>query len=423
MAFASAHFLGSIEPTRPTLMRLDRLAVENRGTRRGIASRPLAGQFPQVRMHPFPGPITTKLPKIVLHRGPRPIVARQVAPGAAAAHEIEQAIDAAPQVDRTRPPPGLSGRQEWRQHAPLRIREITGVPWKCHTRDALQHVRETLMSGRVSPGGLFATLAPSRTVSTLEGKVGAFYSYFHDYSFLNRLLFLMQGIREPVASYSRWKQLGRQVIKGSKAKEVIVPVLVTSPEFEGSYTDEETLEEKRERVAKLIGFKVVRAVFPLSMTEGKDLPPVETPGWDLATALEKLGISEVLFNSTDGNLQGWSKGLEFGINLLAANRNKTVFHELGHIILGHTLPHHFEEYQTHRGIMEFQAESVAYLAMHELDLLDEDAASESRGYIQWWLKSEHPPDRAIQQVFTATDRILRAGRIEPSGELPHHIEG
>jgi hypothetical protein len=87
------------------------------------------------------------------------------------------------------------------------------------------------------------------------------------------------------------------------------------------------------------------------------------------------------------------------------------------IILGHTLPHALEDYQTHRGVKEFQAESVAYLAMHELDLLDEEQAAESRGYIQHWLKDEHPPDKAIQQVFTATDRILR------SGQLAHSVEG
>lgn len=246
---------------------------------------------------------------------------------------------------------------------------------------------------------------------TREGKVGAFYSAFHDYSFLNRLMFLMQGVHEPVASYSRWKALGRQVTKGSKAKEVIVPVLVTAP---AEADDDAPTEEKKERVSRLIGFKVVRAVFALSDTNGSKLPEVPTLGWDLATALDNLGIREVPFNSTDGNLQGWSRGTEFGINPLAANRNKTVFHELAHIILGHTVPHHYEEYQTHRGVLEFQAEAAAYLCMNELDLLDEEQAAESRGYIQWWLKSEAPPDRAIQQVFTATDRILRAGRLAAS---------
>lgn len=89
-------------------------------------------------------------------------------------------------------------------------------------------------------------------------------------------------------------------MRGARAKEVIVPILVNDhdpkPAPEG-----ETLEEKRERVAKLIGFKAVRAVFPLSATEGRELPEVSTPGWDLATALGKLGIGELPFESTNGN--------------------------------------------------------------------------------------------------------------------------
>jgi hypothetical protein len=66
----------------------------------------------------------------------------------------------------------------------------------------------------------------------------------------------------------------------------------------------------------------------------------------------------------------------------------------------------------HRGIMEYQAEATAYLVMNELELMDEDTASTSRAYIRHWLGSEQPADQAIRQVFTATDRILRAGRKE-----------
>jgi hypothetical protein len=64
--------------------------------------------------------------------------------------------------------------------------------------------------------------------------------------------------------------------------------------------------------------------------------------------------------------------------------------------------------------MEFQAEAVAYLAMNELGQLDDDTASWSRGYIQHWLRDEQPPDKAIQQVFRATDAILKAGRAAPN---------
>ncbi len=249
---------------------------------------------------------------------------------------------------------------------------------------------------------------------TAPGHLGNTYSRFHNYSLTNELLFLIQGLHEPVASYSRWKSLGRQVVKGARAKEVIVPLMVN----ENESAADETLDEKRERVARLIGFKVVRAVFGLSDTEGAELPNVPTPGWDLQVALEKLGIAEVPFDRTNGNIQGFAHGLEFAINPVAVNATKTRFHELAHIVLGHTLPHHFEEYQSHRGIMEFQAEAAAYLVMNELEVMDEETANVSRGYISHWLGEERPPDQAIRQVFTAADRILKAGRLAVADDLP-----
>jgi hypothetical protein len=117
---------------------------------------------------------------------------------------------------------------------------------------------------------------------------------------------------------------------------VIVPVLITEPA-----PPEETAGEKHERIARPIGFKVVRAVFAFSVTDGPELPDVPVPGWDVQTALGKLGSREVPFDTTKGNLQGWSQGVEFAINPIAGSRTKTRFHELAHIMLGHTLPHHY----------------------------------------------------------------------------------
>jgi hypothetical protein len=237
------------------------------------------------------------------------------------------------------------------------------------------------------------------TALTAEGQLGAQYSQFYKYSYLNEVYLRMQGIHEPVATYARWKAIGRQVLKGAKAKEIIRPIYVTHETEEGD-------TEQR-----LVGFKPVRCIFTLSETTGADLPATELPAWDLVRALGALGIREVPFESLNGNVQGYSHGTEFAINPIAVRPNKTRFHELAHIILGHTLQHHYGEYATHRGIMEFQAEAVAYLAMNELGQLDEETASTSRGYIQHWLRDERPPDQAIREVFTATDLILKAGRI------------
>jgi hypothetical protein len=160
---------------------------------------------------------------------------------------------------------------------------------------------------------------------TAPGNLGDTYSRFWDYSITNIILFCMQGIHEPVASFNRWKGLGRSVLRGARAKEVIVPVLVNE--------QPESPEEKRERVAKLIGFKVVRAVFPLSDTEGAEIPPRPTPTWEYSQALQKLGVREVPFDEVRGNLQGYSRGTEIAINPVAKNATKTRFHELGHVVL------------------------------------------------------------------------------------------
>ena len=244
---------------------------------------------------------------------------------------------------------------------------------------------------------------------TAPGNLSGVYDRFHPYSLTNMLLFRMQGVHEPVASFQRWKAVGRHVVRGARAKEVIVPVVINGPAPDPE--EGESGEEKRARIARLVGFKVVRAVFALSDTDGPDIPPQPTPGWDVQQALKQLGIREVPFVEVNGNVQGYSMGTDVAINPVAVRPTKTRFHELGHVVLGHTLPHSFEDYATHRGIKEFQAEGTAYLCMNELGLLDEDTGVASRGYIQHWLGSEHPPDKAIQQVFTAADRILRAGRL------------
>src|SRR5262245_61056941 len=121
------------------------------------------------------------------------------------------------------------------------------------------------------------------TALTAEGQMGAQYSQFYEYSYLNQVYLRMQGIHEPVATYKRWQAIGRQVLKGAKAREIIRPLLVDIETAEG---------EPGQRV---IGFKAVRCIFPLSETTGPDVPSRELPGWELILALGKLGIREVEF--------------------------------------------------------------------------------------------------------------------------------
>jgi antirestriction protein ArdC len=233
---------------------------------------------------------------------------------------------------------------------------------------------------------------------TMPGNVGNTYNRFYTYSFLNQLLLLEQGVLEPVATYERWKQLGRQVLRGSKAKTIIRPIVVTKKDEAGE------VEENYLR------FKPVRSLFALSETAGHELPPVEIPAWDLETAKRNLAIHQGRFRSLDGNTQGYSYGREFAINPTAKYPTKTLFHEIGHIVLGHTVIDQQADYVQHRGIKEFQAEATAHLTTNELGIATDEEASVSRGYLQGWLQDQRPSDIAVRGVFSATDKILRAGR-------------
>ena len=82
---------------------------------------------------------------------------------------------------------------------------------------------------------------------------------------------------------------------------------------------------------------------------------------------------------------------------------------MGHIVLGHTQEGRHQEYLQHRGLFEFEAEGTAYLVMNEIGAHDQFDAGDSRAYIQEWLRNERPGDDSIGRVFTAADKILKAG--------------
>jgi len=159
----------------------------------------------------------------------------------------------------------------------------------------------------------------------------------------------------------------------------------------------------------------VRCLFTYRQTEGDELPPAEVPEWSLTTALEQLDIKRVPYTSPDGNTQGVSWERSIAINPVAAYPLKTTVHEVAHVVSGHTAPDQQAEYQTHRGQMEFEAEATAHLVLRELDVLTDEQASVSRGYVQSWMRGERPPEASIRKVFSNTTAILRAGRLAIEG--------
>ena len=96
----------------------------------------------------------------------------------------------------------------------------------------------------------------------------------------------------------------------------------------------------------------------------------------------------MLFLSLDGNIQGYAQGRTLAINPLAPLKHKTRFHELAHIVLGHTEGTEVSDTERlPRGLAGVEAEGTAYLLCALLGLPGLD---EARGYIQNWPASRCP---------------------------------
>lgn len=241
------------------------------------------------------------------------------------------------------------------------------------------------------------------TVLTLPGDVGSLstiYCRFYDYSFLNQVLMYVQGLNEPVATYKRWLEIGRQVRKGSKARQILRPITVSRKDSDGNKSTDPADSFTR--------FKMVNCIFPLSDTDGPDVELPELPAWSITAAALELKIAREPFAELDGNKQGYSHGKAYAVNPVAVYPLKTSVHELAHVVLGHTSN---DEYSTHRGLFEFQAEAVAYIVMSEIDPPNDSWSPDaSRAYVQTWLADTEVTDAHIKPIFSAANKILTAGR-------------
>jgi hypothetical protein len=148
--------------------------------------------------------------------------------------------------------------------------------------------------------------------------------------------------------------------------------------------------------------------FTLWRTEDREVPPMSASPWDVARALAVLNAQELSFDLLDGNVLGYARDRTIAINPVNPLPNKTRFHELAHILLGHTseAAQHDDEL-TPRNLRECEAEAVALLCCSALDLPGIEC---SRGYIQgWWGQGNPIPERSAQRVLKVADQILRAG--------------
>lgn len=246
---------------------------------------------------------------------------------------------------------------------------------------------------------------------TEPGIISSAYRQFHSYSIGNQLLAWSQcqarGLQPgPLATYPRWRELGRQVRRGEKALTLCMPVTIKRKADQEGQTDETEIFTK---------FIYRPNWFVLAQTDGQPLPDQSMPAWDTDRALATLHVQEIPFDNIDGNTLGYALNRSIAINPINPMPHKTRFHELAHVLLGHTTEGSQTDSElTPRNLRECEAEAVALLCCAALDLPGVDCC---RGYIQGWWGAGNPiPERSAQRVLKAADQILRAGREQADQE-------
>lgn len=249
----------------------------------------------------------------------------------------------------------------------------------------------------------FATLI--REAIENPGRMASCYRNFHRYSFGNQMLAYWQCLARdiepgPMATYKHWQSLGRHVRRGEKAITLCQPVTIKRDKADPD-SDCFTLFTYRNRW------------FVLSQTDGEDYSePAPVGGWDRERALKSLGIEQVRFTMTNGNCQGYATGRKIAVNPLAEHAERTVWHELAHVVLGHT-----SDGQTvvdgktlSRSLAEVEAETVSYILGAVCMGEDDKGAAESRGYIQNWFDGGNGiPEKHAQRIIRAAQKIIEAG--------------
>jgi antirestriction protein ArdC len=247
----------------------------------------------------------------------------------------------------------------------------------------------------------FADLLASAV--TEPGIISTAYQQFHTYSLRNQLLVWSQCLDRqiqpgPIATFMGWKDKGRYVKKGEKAITLCMPV-----------TCKRAIEQEDggEDVDVFTRFVYRPHWFVLAQTEGAELAPQTIPTWERARALAALDVQEIPFDLCDGNVMGFARARTIAVSPLNPLPYKTTFHELGHVLLGHTSEGDQSDGElTPRSLRECEAEAVALLCCAALGL---PGVEFSRGYIQNWWGHDPIPERSAQRVLKVADRILKAG--------------
>lgn len=265
----------------------------------------------------------------------------------------------------------------------------------------------------------------------------AFARSFHQYSFGNRLLIMLQDPdATAVAGYRAWQAKGYQVRRGEKAIRVLGPVTKRVPVLDDAGKPVLDVDGKPREIRKLVGVTPV-SVFDIAQTDGP--PPPEHPVPVLLTGQAPPGLWDSLavlvaeqgFRLERGDCDGANGVTMYDDRVVRVRADvddaqavKSLAHELGHVLL---TPDGMDG--GCRGLREVEAESVAYMVASAHGL---DSGQYTFRYVTGWATQsadDSSPEDVVratgQRVIEVADRILvhtQADAVRPAEEALQALE-
>lgn len=258
------------------------------------------------------------------------------------------------------------------------------------------------------------------------------------YSWSNQLLIMAQmAVRnaEPqlVMGFNAWKQRKRSVVKGETGLKIWAPNFRYPTADEIAKAEAEGKRVRRDadgRPAKILAGYRIEHVFDVSQTDGEPVeipsPVIETirvrqssPSPELLTGEDVAGAWDAVATQIQAHGYKVTRGSCGGANgytdpsshevrvrddVSPAQALKTLIHELAHIVCDHV--DDLSEYLMHRGRMETEAESVAYIVCGALGL---DSGKYSAPYVRSWSGGNAETLAAAAEIVCkSAQQILKA---------------
>ncbi|GHI98096.1 ArdC family protein [Streptomyces olivaceus] len=241
------------------------------------------------------------------------------------------------------------------------------------------------------------------------------------YSANNMILILAQCPNATqVRGRKEWNDRGRLIRKGEKALRIFAPMTVMKKDKDGKPVLDEHGQEQRRTLFK------AAPVFDISQTRPMDedqeaQPEATEPAYQLGRKTTGEVPAE-LWDRLERHAKGHGYTVSLGMTAPAdgftrpatrevviqasdpeAHRTVVLAHEVAHIECGHVAD--IEEYRKHRGRMECEAQSVAFIVAGVAGV---DAALTSVPYIAGW--AGKTAEEVRETLAAASDTVIRAAK-------------